>query len=156
MEESDALFHVVILGVASTHGIRNSVLVMRERSAGQISQVSVDFTIPVLMRAAWAIVIATHTASGDVCFGETLSGCCGCGKVSCCDTGCCQHAWHQEQRSCYEGKECWTFTIPVLMRAAWAIVIATHTASGDVCFGETLSGSWVLPARMASGTAFLL
>jgi amino acid adenylation domain-containing protein len=35
---------------------------------------SVDFTIPVLMRAAWAIVIGTHTSSGDVCFGETLSG----------------------------------------------------------------------------------
>ncbi|KAJ5107519.1 hypothetical protein N7456_004194 [Penicillium angulare] len=35
---------------------------------------SIDYTIPVLLRAAWAIVVATHTASGDVCFGETLSG----------------------------------------------------------------------------------
>jgi amino acid adenylation domain-containing protein len=35
---------------------------------------SIDYTIPVLMRAAWAIVIGTHTSSGDVCFGETLSG----------------------------------------------------------------------------------
>ncbi|KAJ5946544.1 hypothetical protein N7454_003383 [Penicillium verhagenii] len=35
---------------------------------------SVDFTIPVLLRAAWAIVVASHTASPDVCFGETLSG----------------------------------------------------------------------------------
>ncbi|KAJ5546688.1 hypothetical protein N7494_004273 [Penicillium frequentans] len=35
---------------------------------------SVDYTLPVLLRAAWAIVIATHTASPDVSFGETLSG----------------------------------------------------------------------------------
>jgi amino acid adenylation domain-containing protein len=35
---------------------------------------SVDFTLPVLLRAAWAIVISTHTGTGDVCFGETLSG----------------------------------------------------------------------------------
>ncbi|KAJ5637561.1 hypothetical protein N7490_007440 [Penicillium lividum] len=34
----------------------------------------VDYTIPVLLRAAWAIVVATHTSSPDVCFGETLSG----------------------------------------------------------------------------------
>ncbi|KAJ5243117.1 uncharacterized protein N7469_001444 [Penicillium citrinum] len=35
---------------------------------------TVEFTLPVLLRAAWAIVVATHTGSGDVCFGETLSG----------------------------------------------------------------------------------
>ncbi|KAJ5098889.1 hypothetical protein N7532_005890 [Penicillium argentinense] len=35
---------------------------------------SVEFTLPVLLRAAWAIILATHTGSGDVCFGETLSG----------------------------------------------------------------------------------
>ncbi|CAL5871063.1 uncharacterized protein PFLUO_LOCUS5309 [Penicillium psychrofluorescens] len=35
---------------------------------------AIDFTLPVLIRAAWAIVIATHTGAGDVCFGETLSG----------------------------------------------------------------------------------
>ncbi|KAJ5893957.1 hypothetical protein N7495_005648 [Penicillium taxi] len=35
---------------------------------------SVEFTLPVLLRAAWAIVISSHTGSGDVCFGETLSG----------------------------------------------------------------------------------
>ncbi|KAJ5489299.1 Nonribosomal peptide synthetase 1 [Penicillium diatomitis] len=35
---------------------------------------SVDFTLPVLLRAAWALVLATHTGNGDVCFGETLSG----------------------------------------------------------------------------------
>lgn len=33
-----------------------------------------DVTIPTLLRAAWAIVIAAHTASDDVCFGETLTG----------------------------------------------------------------------------------
>lgn len=35
---------------------------------------SVNFTLPVLLRAAWAIVVSTHTGTGDVCFGETLSG----------------------------------------------------------------------------------
>ncbi|RDW76398.1 nonribosomal peptide synthase Pes1 [Aspergillus mulundensis] len=33
-----------------------------------------DVTIPELIRSAWAIVISAHTGSGDVCFGETLSG----------------------------------------------------------------------------------
>ena len=35
---------------------------------------SMDLTLPVLIRAAWAAVVATHTGSGDVCFGETLMG----------------------------------------------------------------------------------
>ncbi|KAJ5777393.1 hypothetical protein N7520_000639 [Penicillium odoratum] len=35
---------------------------------------SVDYTLPILLRAAWAIVVSTHTSSPDVCFGETLSG----------------------------------------------------------------------------------
>ncbi|KAJ0424647.1 hypothetical protein BJY00DRAFT_309065 [Aspergillus carlsbadensis] len=33
-----------------------------------------DLTIPELIRAAWAIVLSVHTASEDVCFGETLMG----------------------------------------------------------------------------------
>ncbi|KAK2757240.1 NRPS [Arachnomyces sp. PD_36] len=35
---------------------------------------SLDATLPVLIRAAWATVISLHTQSGDVCFGETLMG----------------------------------------------------------------------------------
>ncbi|KAK2746937.1 NRPS [Myotisia sp. PD_48] len=31
-------------------------------------------------------------------------------------------------------------TIPTVIRAAWALVIAGHTLSDDVCFGETLTG----------------
>ncbi|OJJ32580.1 hypothetical protein ASPWEDRAFT_44725 [Aspergillus wentii DTO 134E9] len=33
-----------------------------------------DFTLPTLIRLAWAIVIAHHTDSDDVVFGETLTG----------------------------------------------------------------------------------
>ncbi|KAF9892549.1 hypothetical protein FE257_001658 [Aspergillus nanangensis] len=32
------------------------------------------------------------------------------------------------------------FTLPELIRAAWAIIVATHSGSSDVCFGETLMG----------------
>ncbi|RHZ65567.1 Nonribosomal peptide synthetase 1, partial [Aspergillus turcosus] len=48
----------------------------RHHSSMKISRASsgVDLTIPELIRAAWAIVVAAHTASGDVCFGETLMG----------------------------------------------------------------------------------
>lgn len=35
---------------------------------------NVDMTLPVMVRAAWALVIAGQTDSGDVCFGETLMG----------------------------------------------------------------------------------
>ncbi|PKY07567.1 nonribosomal peptide synthase Pes1 [Aspergillus campestris IBT 28561] len=34
----------------------------------------VDLSIPELIRAAWALVVATHSGSSDVCFGETLTG----------------------------------------------------------------------------------
>lgn len=33
-----------------------------------------DVTIPTVIRAAWAIVVAAHTGTNDVCFGETLTG----------------------------------------------------------------------------------
>ncbi|QGA19993.1 hypothetical protein EYB26_007693 [Talaromyces marneffei] len=31
-------------------------------------------------------------------------------------------------------------TLPILIRAAWALVLSSRTQSSDVCFGETLSG----------------
>jgi amino acid adenylation domain-containing protein/non-ribosomal peptide synthase protein (TIGR01720 family) len=33
-----------------------------------------DITMPVLIRAAWALVLSNRTQSSDICFGETLSG----------------------------------------------------------------------------------
>ncbi|CAI7577277.1 unnamed protein product [Penicillium palitans] len=83
MEESDAFWKSYLTDLSSTPFPHNKNAVPDAIRAGNTqnhtmkvsrSRNSVDFTIPVLMRAAWAIVIATHTASGDVCFGETLSG----------------------------------------------------------------------------------
>ena len=33
-----------------------------------------DVTVPTVIRAAWAMVVAAHTGTNDVCFGETLTG----------------------------------------------------------------------------------
>jgi amino acid adenylation domain-containing protein len=33
-----------------------------------------DVTVPTLIRATWALVLASHTGVDDVCFGETLTG----------------------------------------------------------------------------------
>ncbi|EKV21467.1 Nonribosomal peptide synthase Pes1 [Penicillium digitatum] len=83
MEESDSFWKSYLTDLSSTAFPLNKNAVPDAMRAGNTqhhsmrvfrSRDSVDFTIPVLMRAAWAIVIATHTASGDVCFGETLSG----------------------------------------------------------------------------------
>ncbi|OQE37713.1 hypothetical protein PENCOP_c009G04857 [Penicillium coprophilum] len=83
MVESDAFWKSYLADLSSTPFPLNKNALPDAMRAGntqyhsiKISRArsSVDFTIPVLMRAAWAIVIATHTASGDVCFGETLSG----------------------------------------------------------------------------------
>lgn len=38
------------------------------------SDISVDITVPTLVRAAWAILLAAYTGSDDVVFGETLAG----------------------------------------------------------------------------------
>lgn len=38
------------------------------------TSMSMDLTLPVLIRAAWAIVVAAHSGSSDVCYGETLMG----------------------------------------------------------------------------------
>ncbi|EED16046.1 nonribosomal peptide synthase, putative [Talaromyces stipitatus ATCC 10500] len=35
---------------------------------------SLGITVPILIRAAWALVLSNRTQSTDVCFGETLSG----------------------------------------------------------------------------------
>lgn len=35
---------------------------------------SLGITVPILIRAAWALVMSNRTQSSDVCFGETLSG----------------------------------------------------------------------------------
>ena len=35
---------------------------------------SLGVTMPILIRAAWAVVLSNRTQSSDVCFGETLSG----------------------------------------------------------------------------------
>ncbi|KAJ5091869.1 hypothetical protein NUU61_006739 [Penicillium alfredii] len=83
MEESDAFWKSYLANLSSTPFPHNKNAVPDAVRAGntqyhslEISRApnSVDFTLPVLMRAAWAIVLATHTSSGDVCFGETLSG----------------------------------------------------------------------------------
>ena len=44
----------------STHMSRNSI--------------ATDITVPTIIRAAWAVVVAAYTGSDDVIFGETLSG----------------------------------------------------------------------------------
>ncbi|EAW07799.1 nonribosomal peptide synthase Pes1 [Aspergillus clavatus NRRL 1] len=48
----------------------------RHQSSMKISRApgGVDLTVPELIRAAWAVVVAAHTGSSDVCFGETLMG----------------------------------------------------------------------------------
>ncbi|KAJ5118135.1 uncharacterized protein N7515_010358 [Penicillium bovifimosum] len=83
MAESDTFWKTHLADLSSTPFPHNKNALPDAVRAGntqhhsmEISRTpeSVDFTIPVLMRAAWAIVIATQTASGDVCFGETLSG----------------------------------------------------------------------------------
>ncbi|OGE56404.1 hypothetical protein PENARI_c003G09293 [Penicillium arizonense] len=83
MNESDAFWKSYLAGLSSTPFPQNKNAVPDAIRAGNTqyhtlnvsrTRNSVDFTIPVLMRAAWAIVVATHTSSGDVCFGETLSG----------------------------------------------------------------------------------
>ncbi|KAJ5794166.1 AMP-dependent synthetase/ligase [Penicillium paradoxum] len=83
MQKSDDFWKSYLANLSSTPFPHNKNAVLGAMRAGntqhhtmKVSRTSnsVDFTIPVLMRAAWAIVIATHTASGDVCFGETLSG----------------------------------------------------------------------------------
>ncbi|KAL4935193.1 hypothetical protein BDV06DRAFT_229051 [Aspergillus oleicola] len=47
-----------------------------QRSSIEISRVhrAADITVPEVIRAAWALVLSSHTGSGDVCYGETLMG----------------------------------------------------------------------------------
>jgi amino acid adenylation domain-containing protein/non-ribosomal peptide synthase protein (TIGR01720 family) len=83
MEESDAFWKNHLANMSATPFPQNKNSVPDAIRAGntqhhsmEISRPanSVDFTLPVLLRAAWAIVVSTHTGTGDVCFGETLSG----------------------------------------------------------------------------------
>jgi len=83
MNESDTFWKNHFEGFSSTPFPQNKNAVADAMRAGNtqyhsmgISRPtnSVDFTLPVLLRAAWAIVVAAHTGSHDVCFGETLSG----------------------------------------------------------------------------------
>ncbi|KAJ5684602.1 uncharacterized protein N7477_000947 [Penicillium maclennaniae] len=83
MEESDAFWKNYLAEFSSPPFPQNKNAVADAVRAGNTQYHSigisrpadcVDFTLPVLLRAAWAIVVATHTGSGDVCFGETLSG----------------------------------------------------------------------------------
>ncbi|OKP14387.1 Nonribosomal peptide synthetase 1 [Penicillium subrubescens] len=83
MEESDAFWKNHLASMSATPFPQNKNSVPDAIRAGntqhhsvEISRPanSVDFTLPVLLRAAWAIVVSTHTGTGDVCFGETLSG----------------------------------------------------------------------------------
>ncbi|RAK95786.1 nonribosomal peptide synthase Pes1 [Aspergillus ibericus CBS 121593] len=48
----------------------------RHYSSVQISRApnGPSLTVPEMIRAAWAMVVAVHTGSGDVCFAETLMG----------------------------------------------------------------------------------
>jgi amino acid adenylation domain-containing protein len=50
----------------STGTIINEMPIMRQASS--------NMTVPILLRAAWAMVVARHTDSDDVTFGATLSG----------------------------------------------------------------------------------
>ncbi|KAJ5587710.1 uncharacterized protein N7459_003475 [Penicillium hispanicum] len=83
MNESDTFWKTYLADMSSTPFPHNKNSVPDAVRAGNtqhhrmdISRPanSIDFTLPVLLRAAWAIVVAAHTGSGDVCFGETLSG----------------------------------------------------------------------------------
>ncbi|KAJ5698546.1 hypothetical protein N7462_000551 [Penicillium macrosclerotiorum] len=83
MEESDAFWKSYLTSLSATPFPQNKNSVPDAMRAGNTQYHrmeiirpanSVDFTLPVLLRAAWSIVVATHTASADVCFGETLSG----------------------------------------------------------------------------------
>lgn len=83
MEESDVFWKNRLANMSATPFPQNKNRVADAVRAGntqhhslEISRPanSVDFTLPVLLRAAWAIVVSTHTGTGDVCFGETLSG----------------------------------------------------------------------------------
>lgn len=83
MEESDTFWKSYLADLATPpfphnkNAVRDAIRAGNtQRHTMEISRAStsMDFTVPVLVRAAWAIVISTHTASGDVCFGETLSG----------------------------------------------------------------------------------
>ncbi|KAK9848977.1 AMP-dependent synthetase/ligase [Penicillium brevicompactum] len=83
MDESDTFWKTYLSGLSTTPFPVNKNALPDAMRAGntqhhsmKISRTpnSVDLTLPVLIRAAWAVVIGTHTSSGDVCFGETLSG----------------------------------------------------------------------------------
>lgn len=83
MAESDAFWKSYLADLSSTPFPHNKNSVPDAIRAGNTQYHTmdifrpancIDFTLPVLLRAAWAIVIATHSGSGDVCFGETLSG----------------------------------------------------------------------------------
>ncbi|KAJ5379175.1 hypothetical protein N7509_012294 [Penicillium cosmopolitanum] len=83
MEKSDAFWKSYLKDLSSTPFPQNKNSVPDAIRAGNTQYLTlnisrpangVEFTLPVLLRAAWAIVVANHTASGDVCFGETLSG----------------------------------------------------------------------------------
>ena len=52
--------------VSATGLLRHAVHISREAGT--------DITIPSMVRAAWALVIAAHSGSDDVVFGETLTG----------------------------------------------------------------------------------
>lgn len=83
MDESDAFWKSYLKDLSSTPFPQNKNSVPDAIRAGNTQYHTLDitrpangveFTLPVLLRAAWGIVLATHTSSGDVCFGETLSG----------------------------------------------------------------------------------
>ncbi|KAJ5630837.1 uncharacterized protein N7484_010937 [Penicillium longicatenatum] len=83
MSECDAFWKSYLAGISSNPFPYNKNSVPDAIRAGNTQHhkmdvfrpaKSMDYTIPVLLRAAWAIVIATHTASPEVSFGETLSG----------------------------------------------------------------------------------
>ncbi|KAJ5714059.1 AMP-dependent synthetase/ligase [Penicillium malachiteum] len=83
MAESDAFWTSYLADISSIPFPHNKKAVPDAVRAGNTQRHSikvsrpansVNYTIPVLLRAAWGIVVAAHTGSGDVCFGETLSG----------------------------------------------------------------------------------
>ena len=83
MSESDQFWKSYLSNLSSSPFPQNKNTLSNAARAGNIHRSSLDITmnsiggdltLPMLIRAAWAVVVSTHTGSGDVCYGETLTG----------------------------------------------------------------------------------
>ena len=83
-ESSDEFWRTRLSGASSVmhfpaFNLTTSSQTFQSRKTVHTARVARDFaqtgmTLPVIIRAAWAILLATYTASNDVAFGETLAG----------------------------------------------------------------------------------